>query len=1175
MSKDLAYIQDDTQLDWHPFNGGYEPGKIDGIEESGRTKSPRTSIPSPFAPFELVQQAFCNVIKDRETGRDLTELKLGFLGCDERDASLVSNALDVAQLFFEYSLDKNYEIVTWNKKDCLDELCRSSRSGQQLLGETLEMFMRQESFLFDKLDCLYMIRYRGGVIGATSPTSLFIATPDYQKPYDLKIDGHVNIFEKKRQLFERDKDFVIYLYELFEHYPDFKGYLGNVYGYLKTVKVYLSKSPDSSLYESILDAERRGSKGETLLERYDEFEKEGVCLFGSDFKLFHRRKEDAVKSLRESDFIIAPDSSKNVASCPMILSNDLPETNWKYFGNTLWTKTLHYIDFDEINRLSVHKKTLPGTDIEFEWLYACDFLDAKLLRYTFPIDAKRFFNGNKNEKAKFDYLLPIKDTFFKYYPASYLKEKNNSKPNFEIVEKGNCDVEVILRIKVARGKIITLKKSYSAEKINKGLGIDAILADDTSSNPYFGDLVEIPVSLAVFPFVRLKEDQANLYNIQFIDALGSVGFGNIKTSLGFYKDSGKVNVTEPHDRLKENEGAHSVYYSFNDAFDYIRLEYGAYGSSGIIVPNWQPYYAGVTEYKFAFDFGTTNSHVEVMNVATNQISELKISTMIATLYAEKELGGAAYNKQFEVLLNQEFVPLEIGKDYSFPQRTVVSENRSSQSSTPDALLDINIPFLYERESEGLQNNITSNLKWTDGKSESKNNKANAFIQELLFLARVYVLQNDGDITKTKIVWSYPLSMRLRDRKSFRESWTAYFQKYFYVFDEKDSDIITEIPESVAPYIYYYTKDRVGVELSVSVDIGGGTSDIVIIRNNGNITKDNIKDNIRITSFRFAANVLFGDGFASAGNSASNNPMIQKYYDYFCSLDLVKNSDLKGIIEKVYTEPSEVANAFFFSIENNPLIKDKLKGVTPMKQKEYSFNYQLSRDYGRGIIFIYFYAAIIYYITRLLESEGWGKPENIMFSGNGAKVLNIIGDGDSLKRLSKGLIEQFSTYRYKNGIDVLLEKEEPKQITAKGTLAQFTNDKTRILANSIKEHQKELTCYFSPGITTEGIKALTHDDLSKERVLCGLVTEVERFNGLFIKYCFESEIWNEFSVDETVFKTEFIELLKNAKIASHLSKGINTYIKKGDNEELSTLVEDIPFFYPIINIIRRDLLENIK
>lgn len=105
---------------------------------------------------------------------------------------------------------------------------------------------------------------------------------------------------------------------------------------------------------------------------------------------------------------------------------------------------------------------------------------------------------------------------------------------------------------------------------------------------------------------------------------------------------------------------------------------------------------GHDAFTFAVDFGTTNTHISVC-VRTICPSRLHLhsvsrSELLATLYNGSQL-------LYDVIIKQEFLPKEIGGDYGFPQRTVLSECERVDAENVDnvvSLGDANIPFIYER-----------------------------------------------------------------------------------------------------------------------------------------------------------------------------------------------------------------------------------------------------------------------------------------------------------------------------------------------------------------------------------------------------------------------------------------------------------------------------------------------
>lgn len=106
------------------------------------------------------------------------------------DEGLASNVLDIAQPFFNYAeLRNQLQIVGRNQATRLE---KSKDSPQyRLLSETVEMLLHQdqEAFNFDQSDRLCFSVYDDQIIGSTSPTALFTASPNVQEgPCDIPVE---------------------------------------------------------------------------------------------------------------------------------------------------------------------------------------------------------------------------------------------------------------------------------------------------------------------------------------------------------------------------------------------------------------------------------------------------------------------------------------------------------------------------------------------------------------------------------------------------------------------------------------------------------------------------------------------------------------------------------------------------------------------------------------------------------------------------------------------------------------------------------------------------------------------------------------------------------------------------------------------------------------------------
>lgn len=1159
MSKILSYNKKTTGEGWVPLADQYSADEIEMIDDpnGGLSQQPRTAIPSPFAQMDLVKNAFLRLSNHRDLRGELM------------DEKLVANALDIAQIFFNYpEVKTKIKLVEWRVSAHLQLLQTDSQ--HKLLGDTISMFLEQdkEAFNFDKMDRLFFLVYGNQVIGSTSPVTLFMASPNAkQENFDLPIEQNVKLFDLWRPLYMRDRRFIKYIYALFSAYPELKKMCGEFNAYIIRAFQLLDVDLQNEILREIANPEAYDITGaeraRSYLTTHFTLLEEGVQILGIPF--YCTKIEDTISAITSSDFLIKPTRvySSN-ERLPLILQNHLHTTlhePLKYVTSN-WDDSVFITPEDY--SLPYNKRILPATNHQYPWLVDDDFFQPALIKLDYAADRDCYFLGNKQIEGTdvdgYDFLLPLKPLFFKYFEVKDLWTNVCGRPMFELLHSKVGQVETvkaILRIPINKqGKCITLQRIYKSSH-----NID-LRYDERNNHGYF---ITIPFAISVFPFVRFNG--VNQYNIQLIDrALGELSDYDIK--LNFYKN-GYLNSVPENDivirdrSLKVEKRVGSRYYKLNSEFDFINVslhdERGNKTIEGLICPKWVDYVEGHDTFTFAIDFGTTNTHVESMKnngrPETLTISSLTKNKLVATLYNGEHI-------LYDVIMKQEFLAKSIGKDYGFPQRTVLSEPERLDAANVDniiALSDANIPFIYEKESVGYGNRIVANLKWSTEAATSK--RVKAYLTELALLMRTKVLLENGDIHKTRLVWFYPLSMKIGNIRKMGEMWEKTFKEVFGV-QVNDHNLI-HLPESVAPY-YYYTSSNVfrGAASTVaSIDIGGGTSDVVVFESNGQYPT-------LLTSFRYAANVLFGDGFSDILHG-DTNPMLIKYIDYFKRLfdaDDDKYGELHGILDDITSKrKSEDINAFLFSIASN-----KAVGGNDV----FSYNLRLNEDETRKIIFIYFYSALIYYVAKLMQYKLLSKPRSVMFSGTGSKVLDIIGRQRELDILTRTIFEKVYGESYgEEGFSVVTERNESKQITCRGALIQVS---TQNGCNHIDMLNNRLDDYNNPLKFNYSMLAkdkLIYADMDKADIRLQIVDEVRKFNDFFIALCDEVRVVDRFLVDSKSLQ-QFKELVNN-DLEHHLIKGWSFISKdqndKNDNDE----IEDTVFFYPIIGAIRDNLIEYLK
>lgn len=1157
MSKILSYNNKTTGEGWIPLSNQYSADEINMISDpnGGLSAVPRTAIPSPFAQMDLVKNAFRRLSMNPRLNGEVM---------DER---LVGNALDVAQLFFNLpELRTKLRVVEWSKDAALQQL--GSDVQHKLLGDTLEMFLQQdkEAFNFDRMDRLYFLVYGSQVIGCTSPVTLFMATPNARPTqYAIPVEQNVNLFDLTRPLYMRMPKFVKYIYALFTAFPDLKKLCNEVNAYLITNFALLPNALQEEILTDIgnpkaMDYENQDHALQYLKVSFDPSD-EGIQALGVPF--FCARQADIQAAIQRSDFRIVPSIVPAGERLPLILQNHL---------NAPSTSPFRYItgNWDDLTKFTAkdyamppEKRILPATSHQYPWLTAADFFQPSLIKLDYTMDRDCFFNGNlsvgSRDTDNADFLLPLSKTYFKYFTVNDLQGTIAGRPRFELIhtKSGQTEsVRAILRIPVQkRDGFITLERTYV-----QAVGVD-MRYDAENDRGYF---LTVPFAMSVFPFVRATD--LKQYNVQLIDrALGLLE--NCRLELDFHQSDDRANgqplqVLKRTRSQKSEKRVGSDYYRLTGAFDYVNVrlinERDNLLSEGAVCPRWPSHIVGHEAFTFAVDFGTTNTHVECMR--EQQMPE----PLTLTSDAKERMTAALYNGEhilYDVIIKQEFLPRNIGGDYGFPQRTVISESERLDAENVDeivALGDADIPFIYEKESVGYGNRIVPNLKWSTAIANSK--RVRAYLTELALMMRTKVLLENGDLHKTRLVWFYPLAMKVGNVRKLGEMWAKTFADVFGI--EPTEHNLIHMPESVAPYYFYRgsSQFRGAASTVASIDIGGGSSDVAVFESNA-------QQPTILTSFRFAADVLFGDGFSEVPHGDSN-PMLVKYVDYFRRLFDANDDlygELNGILDDIMTKrKSEDINAFLFSVIQNKVVAGN---------DVFSYNQRLNEDGRLKIVFIYFYSTLIYYVAGMMRHRNLGKPRSVMFSGTGSKVLDIVGSKRELDLLTQAIFERVYDEKYDaDGFSVVMERKEPKEITCRGALMQVRDNSGCANVEELNRMMDSFDSTLKYNYSAIDHDALTYADMDNPMVRTEIVEAVKGFNEFFCQLCDDIHVVDRFLVDNTSL-LRFKQLVSK-DLEHHLINGWNYVNKNEPDRNVNDAIEDAVFFYPIIGSIRDNLIENL-
>jgi hypothetical protein len=559
-------------------------------------------------------------------------------------------------------------------------------------------------------------------------------------------------------------------------------------------------------------------------------------------------------------------------------------------------------------------------------------------------------------------------------------------------------------------------------------------------------------------------------------------------------------------------------------------------------------------FTFAVDFGTTNTHIEYKTTTDNTIIPFDIQE------GNKQIHFLLINpdkKNNNALVSDiDFIPRLIDDKelYKFPIRTALSvaKNRNNSAKVfPFAQANVIVP--YEKQIVPNYNRVLTQLKW-----DSTEDEMGYFIDSLCFVLRNKVVLHGGNLAETKIVWFYPLSMAGSRSKIIAEKWKLAYAKYFLGnsvssiddLDESKKEIlkknIIELPESVAPFLCYKDdgKYRDAINNLVSIDIGGGSTDIVFIKDGKNAEY--------VTSFRFAANSVFGLG-------EHITPVVSKYQSNI--EEIIENNDpqfkLRNILKSITGSLNGDLASFFFSLSDNEILKNI----------EVNFNSMLKRDNEQKLVFVLFYTAIIYHTAQIMKAKHLHLPRHITFSGNGSRIVNIVGDKEVLAELSKCIFEKIFGQKYgKSGLDIIQNTKNPKEVTCKGGIKAADKDYSQtpfepivLLGVDDSYFTTDSDTYSTVEIedsvtkTNKQVKAFVDfvlNDLLMQKYTKGVVAET------FVK---------ALNLNQQTLQVAKEVCAKDEDIATFTRNGIQRKIET-ISDTASTQIEESFFFYPIASLL---------
>lgn len=755
----------------------------------------------------------------------------------------------------------------------------------------------------------------------------------------------------------------------------------------------------------------------------------------------------------------------------------------------------------------------------------CDEIDvnsyftSSLIKLPYRIDRENFkavVYQNDTDARDYDFLLPFKAEVMSLFEGKDIDSD---------IHINRSSVTVFLRY---NGK--EYKKEYATEPFNPGIGRIVCL-----------EQAKISFDIGVFPnILSYKPQENNYFKILVVAAdedAQAPNFNIDQISLSFFKNSqqgfsliGELDpamtgaqfgvlpaVVRSRQKTNEAESGTKFYELFNSSFDAIEVK--VLGDTGLLLPNWKVSSPTNDTFTYAIDLGTSNTFMSRCKNSENNKPELfKMEHPMVNYLHETpknpqlSLSRCIEDSVFERAKNKiktEFLPAIIdGTDYRFPIRTALCGIRNS-ADDPKLFDNHNIAFFYEKFMANDDQNIRTDIKW-----DKNDALLRLFIRELLLIIKCDILQRNGDLDRTRLVWFRPLSFMGNTRSIYKSIWT-----------EEPRDILAIQPsqiycfsESEAPYYYFkkmnYIKDSDAVTV---IDIGGGSTDFVFFKDN---------QPIMANSVHFGCDVLWENGFIEFDNEKQNG-----IYNRYANTLRFKRQDLENLNECFkHVDGAKTKDIINFWLGNAEFC---------------DINKKLSMDFKP--LFVYHLTAILYYMACMYRDNNCEAPKTVVFSGNGSKYIdNYIC---SERRVLKSIIDLIFNTVFGGKHDVNLElPKERKESTCYGGLYRNPN------AEDVPEkvYQGDVSADYS-----------TVGDINKnfDRLKASLAEKYSELGKLY------KDVLDLLKKQHIIDNTDDLTKYVNAANEDMLTP-LNTYYKTQVNEKYNEKVTlyDSVFFLPVINRI---------
>ena len=859
---------------------------------------------------------------------------------------------------------------------------------------------------------------------------------------------------------------------------------------------------------------------------------ESILFAGKQYNSLHIRRKSGGEYFRDIKMFDKRDADfKNYMFTELFGSDDVDERfkaikeYIRSFRNDPDIRNDYKQDFTDVKTDQNDSLVINGLRIKScNEIDIMSFFTDSMIKVPFRISRDNYVTvkyQNDSPERDYDFLLPFKPEVMSLFNDLDLDSD---------LHINRDSVSVFLRY---NGK--EYKKDYSLDPFRPGEGRIVDLQK-----------ASISFNLGIFPnILSHKEVENNYFKILVVGAdedPEAPVFNIDEISLSFFKKDGRkfdlIKEVRPEDNAQfgvqpavirsvqktdEEEGGTKFYELFNTSFNVMEVK--ILNDTGLMIPKWQHSKATNDTFTYAIDLGTSNTFIsrckngadgqpdlsrkpelfKMERPMVNYMHEVPTDSQFSlTRRIEDSIFAKAKKK-----IKTEFIPALIdGTDYKFPIRTALC-GIHDRSRKPKLFDNYNIAFFYEKIMANDDQDVLTDIKW-----DKDENMLRIFVRELLLIIKCDILQRDGDLDRTNLVWFSPLSFMGQTRAIYQRIWNEEPEKILFI----QPDQIRRFSESEAPYYYYKKMDYIVDSDAVTViDIGGGSTDFVYFKDN----KPQVANSVH-----FGCDVLWENGFNAFANVKENG--IYRRYAENLRFDRQDLEDLNECFKHVDSMKTK-------DIINFWLTNEKYCGITKF----------LSNDFKP--VFIFHLTSILFYMSNMYKENGLPAPKTIVFSGNGSKYIDnfISSEQPALKAIIDMVFKH--VFGGEHDVNIKLPKER-KESTCYGGLYR---DKNAAAVKDVVYQGDKSKDYEKVGDIEANFAALKSALLEKYKDLASLYENV--LNMLKQK-----------SIIDSMANTSKYVAAAKEDMGTPLSTYYKTQVREKYADEV--IYNDSVFFLPVINKI---------